>query len=117
MAKREGKDKILEYSTKFLTPQLKLGLPAYALADPFQVDIDMRMVTLGFECLISGYEGKGTDYVYFDQDNKIYELNAVRHTGGYNPNAEKLSEYECGSGRSARWGYWEVGNWEASTIA
>ena len=80
-----GKEAILAHSEEFLGPQGRLGKPAYALQDPFIVDVTKRMVTLGFECLIEGFEGKGTDYVYFDQNHKILELVAVRHTGSFDP--------------------------------
>ena len=80
-----GKEAILKHSAEFLTPQKLLGRPAYALSDPFVADPVKRMVTLGFECLIQGFEGKGTDYLHFDNDNKIYQLVAVRHTGTFDP--------------------------------
>ena len=81
----QGKTAIYNHSKEFLTPQLLLGKPAYKLSDPFRVDLNKRMVTLGFECLIEGFEGIGTDYVYFNDQNKIFDLVAVRHSGSYNP--------------------------------
>lgn len=80
-----GREAILKHSEEFLGSQRGLGMPAYALRDPFVVDAGKRMVTLGFECLIEGFEGKGTDYLHFNQNNKIYELVAVRHTGSFDP--------------------------------
>ena len=79
----EGKQAILDFKAKFLGPQGALGLPAYKLAKPFEVDVNKRMVSLGFECLIQGYEGLGTDYVYFNDQNLIRDLVVVRHSGSY----------------------------------
>ncbi len=48
------------------------------LRDPFEVDLTKKVVTLGFECIIPGKEGRGVDYVTFDDDGKIVDVTAVR---------------------------------------
>jgi hypothetical protein len=78
-----GKEQVLEFKENFLGPQRLLEKPAYKLADPFIVDIKGMKVTLGFECLIKKYLGKGTDYVYLDEKLKVEKIDVVRHSGKY----------------------------------
>jgi len=78
-----GKQQVLEFKEEFLGPQRSLEMPAYKLADPFIVDIKKMKVTLGFECLIEQYLGKGTDYVYLDEKLKVKKIDVVRHSGKY----------------------------------
>ena len=78
-----GKEKVLEFKEMFLGPQRLLGKPAYKLSDPFTVDLKEMKVTLGFECLIEKYLGKGTDYVYVDDKLLVKKIDVVRHSGKY----------------------------------
>eukprot|EP00804_Cyclotella_cryptica_P021001 CCRYP_009314-RA/>CCRYP_009314-RA protein AED:0.04 eAED:0.04 QI:273/1/1/1/0/0/2/150/171 len=49
-------------------------------AEMFQVkDLPNRVVVADFECLISGKEGRGTDFPKFDQNWKLICVEAVRH--------------------------------------
>ena len=75
----KGKEAVLKFLANELGTQAQLGLPAYKLADPFQVHEKKKMVSLGFECLIEGYQGFGTDCVYLDDNNLIREIDARRH--------------------------------------
>ena len=78
-----GKQEVLDFKLKFLGPQKLVGKPAYRLSDPFYVNVQERKVTFGFECLIEKYVGEGTDYMYFDEDLKVKQIDAVRKTGKY----------------------------------
>ena len=75
-----GKEAVLAFKERFLGPQGKQGLPAYKLDEPFKVHVKKRMVSLGFECLIKGYLGFGTDYVFINQDNLINCIDVERHS-------------------------------------
>ena len=75
-----GKQAVLTFKEKFLGPQGKKGLPAYKLDEPFRVHIKKRMVSLGFECLIEGYQGFGTDYVYLNKNILIRCIDVERHS-------------------------------------
>ena len=79
----KGKATVLRFKHKFLGPQKLVGKPAYKLADPFIVDLNELKVTLGFECLIEKYLGKGTDYVYVDDTLLVKRIDVVRHSGKY----------------------------------
>ena len=70
----------LNPQAKFLGPQRKLGIPAYRLDDPFVANAEVKMVSLGFECLIEGFRGFGTDYVYLDNDNLIKSIKVDRYS-------------------------------------
>ena len=75
---QEGADNVMAFKTKWLGPSAKAGLAAYKLEDPFIVDLDELKVTLGFECIIQGHEGHGTDYVYVNENKKITRIDVVR---------------------------------------
>ena len=78
-----GKTQVLEFKEKFIGPQKLLEKAAYKLEDPFIVDIKEKKVTLGFECMIEKYLGKGTDYVYLDDELKVKKFDVVRYSGRY----------------------------------
>ena len=42
-------------------------------------DLNELKVTLGFECIVKGYEGKGTDNVYVNSDRLLRKIDAIRH--------------------------------------
>lgn len=75
----KGKEKVLKFLQEELGPWSKTGKPAYRLDFPFRVDFANRKVTLGFECLIDGYSGRGTDHVYFNDQGLIRKIDAIRH--------------------------------------
>ena len=79
----KGKSIVLAFKEKFLGPQKLLKTPAYKLADPFVVDLNQMKVTLGFECLIEKYLGKGTDYVYVNDKLLVDKIDVVRYSGKY----------------------------------
>ena len=75
---QKGKEAVLNFKERWLTPQAKLNKPAYKLEDPFVVDLKSKMVTLGFGCLIETALGKGTDYVYVTDDKLVEKIIVVR---------------------------------------
>ena len=49
---------IEEFLAQELKNQRELGLPAYKIEWPFETSLKESKVTLDFECLIKGYEGR-----------------------------------------------------------
>lgn len=76
-----GKEEVLKFKESFLGPQGNLGKPAYNLEYPYEVFLQKAEVTFGFKCLIEGYLGEGTEFVFVNQDLLIEKIKAVRHTG------------------------------------
>lgn len=75
---QKGADNVEKFKTDWLGEQKKLGLPAYKLEDPFEAHLDSLEVTLGFECIIKGREGKGTDYVYVNGNKLLTKIIVIR---------------------------------------
>ena len=65
---QKGADNVQSFKTKYLNDCRTKNLAAYKLEEPFETDLNELKVSLGFECLIQGYEGKGTEYVYLNSD-------------------------------------------------
>jgi hypothetical protein len=55
------------------------NLAAYKLEEPFVTNLNELKVTLGFECIVRGYEGRGTDNVYVNSDRLLTKIDAIRH--------------------------------------
>ena len=64
---------------KEMKNQNELGLPAYKVEWPFEACLEESKVTLDFECMIQGYEGRGTDNVFVNSEKLITKIDAVRH--------------------------------------
>lgn len=75
----KGADEIEAFFMKEMKHQNELGLPAYKIEWPFEACLEESKVTLDFECVIQGYEGRGTDNVFVNSDKRIKKINAVRH--------------------------------------
>ena len=45
-----------------------------------EFDAANRVLVAGFDCLLVGKEGRGTDIIKFDADAKVCEVAAIRHT-------------------------------------
>ena len=76
---QKGAENVENFKNNWLKEYHSRGLAAYKLNDPFITDLAELKVTLGFECLIQGYEGKGTDYVYINSDRLLTKIVAIRH--------------------------------------
>ena len=75
----KGADKIQAFLSQEMKHQQELGLPAYKIEWPFVACLQESKVTLDFECVIEGYEGRGTDNVFVNPDKLIRKIDAVRH--------------------------------------
>ena len=75
----KGADKIEAFLLKEMKNQNELGLPAYKVEWPFEACLEESKVTLDFECVIQGYEGRGTDNVFVNSEKLITKIDAVRH--------------------------------------
>ena len=76
---QKGADDVEAFKNNWLSEYSRLGLAAYKLEDPFEADLKELKVTLGFECTIQGHEGKGTDYVFINEDKLLTKIIAIRH--------------------------------------
>ena len=61
----------MQFKYKYLKPCKDLFQPAYHYPETFYVDLENGCVRFGFECLIPGSQGKGTQFLFFDQDGKV----------------------------------------------
>ena len=73
-----GVENVQAFKNKWFAPYVGRELPTYKLEDPFVVDLENLKVTLGFECLMEGKEGRGTDYVYINEQKLITKIDVVR---------------------------------------
>ena len=78
----EGKDAIIDFKSKLLGNGSK-DRPNYAIDSIHEIDVTNRVIVADFECLIEGYEGRGTDVPKFDADMKIVRVEAMRHSVSY----------------------------------
>ena len=76
---QKGADNVEAFKNNWLKSYHEQGLAAYKLEDPFETSLNECKVTLGFECVIKGYEGKGTDYVYVNNEKLLTKIIAIRH--------------------------------------
>ena len=74
-----GADNVEHFKNNWLKEYNEKGLAAYKLEDPFETTLEEMKVTLGFECIIKGHEGKGTDYVFVNKDKLLTKIIAIRH--------------------------------------
>ena len=75
---QKGADNVQSFKTNYLKECQTRQLVAYKLEQPFVTDLKELKVTLGFECLIQGHEGKGTESVYLNSDKLVTKILAVR---------------------------------------
>lgn len=76
---QKGADNVKAFINSELKKYHEKELAAYKLEEPFETDLTQLKVTLGFECIVEGREGKGTDYVYVDSKKLLTKIVAVRH--------------------------------------
>ncbi|KAL3794419.1 hypothetical protein HJC23_012956 [Cyclotella cryptica] len=72
----KGKDNIMSFKRRLLGHNKGVNYKVDAIHD---IDLPNRVVVADFECLISGKEGRGTDFPKFDQNWKLICVEAVRH--------------------------------------
>ena len=75
---QKGANNVQIFKTNYLKEYQTRHLAAYKLEEPFVADLNELKVTLGFLCLIQGYEGKGKEYVYLSSDKLVTKIVAVR---------------------------------------
>ena len=78
----EGKDAIIDFKSGLLGSGSK-DKPNYTIDSVHEIDVTNRIIVADFECLIEGYEGRGTDIPKFDSDMKIVGVEALRHSVAY----------------------------------
>ena len=75
----KGADKVAAFILNELNEYHMKNLAAYKLEEPFVTNLNELKVTLGFECIVRGYEGRGTDNVYVNSDRLLTKIDAIRH--------------------------------------
>ena len=75
----KGADSVSSFILNELKEYHMKNLAAYKLEEPFVTNLNELKVTLGFECIVQGYEGKGTDNVYINSDRLLTKIDAIRH--------------------------------------
>ncbi len=75
---QNGADNVMAFLKEELGGQAEKGLPAYKLEDPFIVNLEDMKVTLDFECIIKGYDGKGQDIVHVNKQKEITCIETIR---------------------------------------
>lgn len=76
---QKGAENVEAFKNNWLKIYHQQGLAAYKLEDPFETNLKDCQVTLGFECIIKGHEGKGTDYISVNKDKLLTKIIAIRH--------------------------------------
>lgn len=75
----KGADNVAAFILNELNEYHMKNLAAYKLEEPFVTNLNELKVTLGFECIVRGYEGRGTDNVYVNSDRLLTKIDAIRH--------------------------------------
>lgn len=75
----KGADEVLAFKQAFLK-----AFPAYEVPAVF-VDHTSRVVVAEFVCLVPGKEGRGTDFMAFDDEMRVTRVSAVRHAAAAAP--------------------------------
>jgi len=75
----KGADNVAAFILNELNEYHTKNLAAYKLEEPFVTNLNELKVTLGFECIVRGYEGRGTDNVYVNSDRLLTKIDAIRH--------------------------------------
>ena len=75
----KGADNVAAFILNELNEYHMKNLAAYKLEEPFVTNLNELKVTLGFECIVKVYEGRGTDNVYVNSDRLLTKIDAIRH--------------------------------------
>ena len=62
-----GRDEVIKLKMEYFKPCAEKNLPTYYYLDFFCVDLEDSCVRFGFRCLIPDSEGKGTQFLHFDE--------------------------------------------------
>ena len=63
----QGRDEVIKLKMEYFKPCAEKNLPTYYYLDFFCVDLEDSCVRFGFRCLIPDSEGKGTQFLHFDE--------------------------------------------------
>ena len=69
-----GKANVLAFKERWLTQPLN-----YEVDVVHEVDLENRVVVVGFTSLLVGREGRGTDVIQFNEELQICSVDAIRH--------------------------------------
>jgi hypothetical protein len=69
-----GKANVLAFKERWLKQPLN-----YDVDVVHEVDLENRVVVVGFTSLLAGREGRGTDVIQFNEDLKVCSVDAIRH--------------------------------------
>ena len=76
---QNGAENVEAFKQKWLGPSQEQGLTAYKLESPFQACLEESKVTFGFECVVKGNEGFGTEIIYVTSCGKISKIVGKRN--------------------------------------
>lgn len=74
MSGAKGAAEVMAFKRKFLT-----ATPAYDVPAVLSVDVDNNVVVAEFECLLPGKEGRGVEFIQFDENLRVRRVVAARH--------------------------------------
>jgi hypothetical protein len=70
----KGKSDVLAFKQRWLTQRVN-----YTVDAVHEVDLENRVVVVGFTSVLAGREGRGTDVIQFDEALRVCAVNAIRH--------------------------------------
>jgi hypothetical protein len=71
---KTGIDEVLQFKAQWLSEPVNYSVDAI-----HEIDLVNRVVVVGFDCLIPGKEGRGSDVIQFDKDGRVCRVGAIRH--------------------------------------
>jgi hypothetical protein len=71
-----GKANILKWKRSVLYSD---GRRNYKVDSVHEIDADNRAVVIGFDCLLPGKEGRGTEVIRFSEDWSVIRVQSIRH--------------------------------------
>ena len=74
MFNAKGKSDVLTFKQRWLTQRVN-----YTVDAVHEVDLENRVVVVGFTSVLAGREGRGTDVIQFDEALRVCAVNAIRH--------------------------------------
>jgi hypothetical protein len=67
----QGREEVIKLKMEYFRPCSENRLPTYRYLDYFSMDLENSCVSFGFYCLIPGSEGKGTEFLHFDEVSPV----------------------------------------------
>ena len=71
-----GREEVINLKLEYFRPCYENSLPTYRYLDYFSVDLENSCVRFGFHCIIPGSEGKGTEFMHFDEVSNFIVLHS-----------------------------------------